>query len=290
MECLTSRKQNVTTLAGLRERLDCDPPVLDRFEAGTIRDRRGAQREQLFINSDAYLFLFGQTKPNLGGKSQNVFFLGIPERKLSLSMPGLVSGYYLLLNRKHPMMLSQDWFGILGGDSRSFSDLASQEVSRITHIFQGILIEAKAKRHSAKILTTYLKLLSDWFLNFQSEQSPRPLHESHLIVNFKRELEAFYAMSETVESNLPSVKEIASRLKVNPNYLSHSVRKNTGKSAMEHIHAFVVSKAKHMLENSPATIGDIAFHLGFEYQNYFARVFRKETGMSPSQYRSRIAR
>ena len=53
----------------------------------------------------------------------------------------------------------------------------------------------------------------------------------------------------------------------------------------EHIHHFVVNKAKNQLLNSNDTVGQIAYSLGFEYPQHFSRVFKAKTGMSPDQFR-----
>ena len=55
--------------------------------------------------------------------------------------------------------------------------------------------------------------------------------------------------------------------------------------AQEHIHHFVVNKAKNQLLNSNDTVGQIAYSLGFEYPQHFSRVFKAKTGMSPGQFR-----
>ena len=55
--------------------------------------------------------------------------------------------------------------------------------------------------------------------------------------------------------------------------------------AQEHIHHFVVNKAKNQLLNSNDTVGQITFGLGFEYPQHFSRVFKAKAGMSPGQFR-----
>ena len=53
----------------------------------------------------------------------------------------------------------------------------------------------------------------------------------------------------------------------------------------EHIHHFVVNKAKNQLLNSNDTVGQIAYSLGFECPQHFSRVFKAKTGVSPGQFR-----
>ena len=58
---------------------------------------------------------------------------------------------------------------------------------------------------------------------------------------------------------------------------SATLKEETGMGAQEHIHHFVVNKAKNQLLNSNDTVGQIAYSLGFEYPQHFSRVFKAKT-------------
>lgn len=51
------------------------------------------------------------------------------------------------------------------------------------------------------------------------------------------------------------------------------------------IHLYVIEKAKTELINTNKTISEIAFNLGFEYPQYFSRLFKNKTGKTPKEYR-----
>jgi len=59
------------------------------------------------------------------------------------------------------------------------------------------------------------------------------------------------------------------------------LKQETGKTALELIHLYVISEAKNMLVAVVAAFSEIAYQLGFENPPYFARLFKKEVGMSP---------
>ncbi|MFK8038129.1 MAG: helix-turn-helix domain-containing protein [Crocinitomicaceae bacterium] len=82
-----------------------------------------------------------------------------------------------------------------------------------------------------------------------------------------------------------ATKTCAKALSLSPNYLSDLLKKETGKTTLEHIHLFLIKKAKNNLLNSSATISEIAYSLGFEYPQRFSNLFKSKTGMSPMQYR-----
>jgi AraC-like DNA-binding protein len=63
------------------------------------------------------------------------------------------------------------------------------------------------------------------------------------------------------------------------------VKKEKGKMAIEHIHFHLLSKAKYLLLSSDMPIQELAFQLGFEYVQYFNKLFNKGVGVSINQYR-----
>jgi AraC-like DNA-binding protein len=64
------------------------------------------------------------------------------------------------------------------------------------------------------------------------------------------------------------------------------LKKETGKNAQEHIHYYLIEEAKNILTNSDNTVSEIAYSLGFEYPNYFSKLFKSKTGMTPIEYRN----
>jgi AraC-like DNA-binding protein len=67
--------------------------------------------------------------------------------------------------------------------------------------------------------------------------------------------------------------------------MSDLLKKQTGKSAQELIHQQLIEKAKYLLLNSDESVASIAYQLGFEYPQYFSRIFKKKTTMTPQQFR-----
>ena len=81
------------------------------------------------------------------------------------------------------------------------------------------------------------------------------------------------------------MKYMASSLSISPRYLSDLLKLETGKTALEHIHIFLIGEAKNMLMNSDYTIAEIGYRLGFENPPYFTRLFKKEVGVTPGEYK-----
>lgn len=105
------------------------------------------------------------------------------------------------------------------------------------------------------------------------------------VTRFNAALSAYFEKGLLKEKGLPTVAMFASELHLSPRYLSDLLKQETGKTAMDLIQLFLVSEAKNLLNGSNYTVAEIAYLLGFENPPYFSRVFRKKTGISPTQFK-----
>lgn len=106
-----------------------------------------------------------------------------------------------------------------------------------------------------------------------------------LVSRFNNILIGYFESGLFQEQGLPTVKYMASQLHVSPRYLSDMLKQETGKPAIELIHIFLISEAKNLLTGADETVAEIAYSLGFENLPYFSRLFKRETGLSPLQYK-----
>ena len=67
--------------------------------------------------------------------------------------------------------------------------------------------------------------------------------------------------------------------------LKRRFKKATGQTLIEYIQNLRVEEAKHHLETTRAAINDISFEIGYEDPAFFRRLFKRLTGMTPSEYR-----
>lgn len=85
-----------------------------------------------------------------------------------------------------------------------------------------------------------------------------------------------------------SVSDYASQMHITPKHLNRIAQKVVKKSASQIILDRVLLEAKRMLVNSPKNLTEIAYELGFEDYAYFSNVFKKNTGVTPSQFLQEI--
>ncbi|MCC7092787.1 MAG: helix-turn-helix transcriptional regulator, partial [Ignavibacteriaceae bacterium] len=108
------------------------------------------------------------------------------------------------------------------------------------------------------------------------------------ITKFNENLNLYFDKGEAEDKGLPTVNFIASQLNISPKYLSDLLKQETGKTALELIHLYVISEAKNMLVTGEQSISEIAYRLGFENPPYFSRLFKKEVGVSPKEFKHQI--
>ena len=87
--------------------------------------------------------------------------------------------------------------------------------------------------------------------------------------------------------NSLSTKQLSEVFFVNPSYLSRLFSQRFGITITEFITSTRVGHAKRLLLTTNAPIVSIALNVGFDDANYFARVFKKITGISPTEYRNK---
>ncbi|MET3879340.1 AraC family transcriptional regulator [Chitinophaga sp. OAE865] len=87
---------------------------------------------------------------------------------------------------------------------------------------------------------------------------------------------------------LKKASDFADRLAVHVNHLNMAVQKATGKSTTQHIGGQLFAEAKSLLSYTSYSIAEISYGLGFEYQSYFNRFFKKYAGIPPSDFRKTL--
>ena len=86
-----------------------------------------------------------------------------------------------------------------------------------------------------------------------------------------------------------SLNDLAEISGFNASYISQLFPKKTGLTLTEFVARVRIEKAKELLRTDDMNIGEVAFAVGFEDQNYFSRVFKEYEKVTPKDYRKKLS-
>jgi len=139
---------------------------------------------------------------------------------------------------------------------------------------------------SKTIIISHLDALLKYAQRFYRRQFINRAEITGAVATRFNELLAGYFEGQRIStSGLPTVGVLAEKLNLSPRYLSDLLKQQTGKTALELIHLYLISEAKNMLKGSNLNINEISFLLGFENPNYFSRLFKRNVGITPHVFR-----
>ncbi len=164
--------------------------------------------------------------------------------------------------------------------------LSDKEKNILYETVQKIQLELQENidNYSQSILVATIDLLLNYCSRFYGRQLiTRSQSNKTTVSQIESLLKNYFIRSDI--NTLPSVKYLADQVHLSANYLSDLLKKETGRNAQEHIHFYLIEEAKNRLLNSTLSINEIAFGLGFEYPQYFNKLFKQKTGHTPQEYR-----
>ncbi|MEC0230515.1 response regulator transcription factor [Paenibacillus alba] len=84
-----------------------------------------------------------------------------------------------------------------------------------------------------------------------------------------------------------SVQDVCDHMQMTASHLISIFKEATGKTIKQYVTEYRMEKAKDLLRNNRLKVLDVASQVGFKDGEHFAKIFRKSTGMTPSEYRER---
>lgn len=97
-------------------------------------------------------------------------------------------------------------------------------------------------------------------------------------------IKAFYKLISEEYASPLTVSSVALKLGVSESYLMHLLKDSLGKTFNDILTDYRLSWAKKYLKEGKLRINEIAYKVGYPDEKYFSRVFKKETGVNPSEY------
>jgi len=214
-------------------------------------------------------------------------FFNSPDRPNGWDVEPTYNGMYLQISKK---LIEENRFlfkNYLDYGEHEALHLTEKEEQEIRTIFELMLKYYDSRKENFSVLLSYVHVLISLVEAFYKRQfSSDPVQYSPVVSGFQQLLVNYYDQPVT---QIPTVQFFADKLGLTANYLGDIIKHFTKKSALENIHEFVIRKAKEMLEKrSDLNNTEIAYELGFEYPNYFAKFFKKQVNLTPKAYRLQV--
>lgn len=178
-------------------------------------------------------------------------------------------------------------YGFFSYSANEALHLSPSEEKQLESIVENIVIEYHNNQDafSKDIIISHLTTLLKYAYRFYERQFINRQEMSiDLLEQFNQQLEEYYQSGQLKENGVPSIEGIADRMSVTQRYLSDTLKKETGKTTTEHIQLFLINEAKDLLLAPNASISETAYQLGFEYPQYFSRLFKKKVGVTPKEF------
>ncbi len=137
-----------------------------------------------------------------------------------------------------------------------------------------------------KEICSKIERLLDMCMQFYDRQFlMREKDNSDVLAGFERQLNAYYSTGMARKIGFPTVAWLADALHYSVGYFGDLIKKETGVTAQLYIQNNIIDRSKQELLGSEQPVSEIAYKLGFDYPQHFARLFKKVTGQTPSQFR-----
>ena len=134
------------------------------------------------------------------------------------------------------------------------------------------------------IIVGYIELVLNFCQRFYNRQFiTRKLENSNVLTRFDSLLRDYYEEKIQLSLGLPTVQYCADKLCMSSNYFGDMIKKMTGDTASNYIRQYIIQRAKNELATGES-IAQVAYGLGFEYPQHLSRMFKKQEGITPSEY------
>jgi len=226
-------------------------------------------------------------------KPPSVFFMS-PGQAHKIEFSSDIEGYiyiftsefYLINQNNQNRLIEFPFFFTIKQDNPPIILDKKRDILFLESLFQkGIEEIAHKENFSVELLRSILDLILTFCSTiYKTDDYKLVKGKGHIVVK------KFYQLvEENYHKNL-SVAEYADKLAITPNHLTQTVTQLTGKTSSQIIKSKQILEIKRLLVHTNLNVTEIALLLSFPDQSYFAKFFKRESGISPLQYRSKALR
>ncbi len=202
------------------------------------------------------------------------------------------NGFMLMIDpdylNGHDLFKTIDQYGFFDYEVTEAIHLSPKEEQIILELHEKIQNEYfnNPDEYSREIILSHVSSILKYSQRFYKRQFiDRAQITGKITSKFNDVLKKYINEGNLEKKGLPNVSYIAEQLAISPRYLSDLLKQESGKTAIELIHIFLISEAKNLLRIGEKGVTEIAYELGFENASYFTRLFKKQTGMKPLEFR-----
>ncbi len=179
-------------------------------------------------------------------------------------------------------------YGFFEYETNEALHLSPKEETIIWELYQKVKAENNNNpdEYSREIILSHIASILMYSQRFYKRQFINRMDLSgKTVTKFNEALRSYFEAGYLNTKGLPTVQNLAEQLYMSPRYLSDLLKQETGKTAMDLIHIALITEAKNQIKISGQSIAEIAYGLGFENTSYFTRLFKKQVGMRPLEFK-----
>jgi len=292
--------EHYKTITELHERSGYPPPEHPMISLLTCQELSTCSWGESKFTADFYMialkkiksgtFLYGKTKYDHHNGSMSFVK---PRQVLEITNVELSEKAFVIYIHEdyflgHPMHEEIKKYGYFDYEINEALHLSPSEELIMWDLYEKIGMEYRNNQDefSKDIILAHIDSILKYAQRFYKRQFlNRTKLSGGTVSRFQKILRTYFETGKIRQFGLPSVNAIANELNTSARYLSDLLKQETRKTALEHIHIFLIDEAKNLLLGTENTIAETAYQLGFENPPYFSRLFKKEVGLTPLEFR-----
>lgn len=269
--------------------------VLENFDVDNFKYSLGLYQISLKVNCPCSIVSYGRNSYDF---QEGTMIFTAPNQVLEFKKEeavedekGWTLAFHPDLIRKSELAKNIEKFNFFSYASNEALHLSEEEQNTVTEIVAKIEkeISQNLDTHSQTLIISNLELLLNYCVRFYDRQFyTRTNLNQDIASHFEQLIKEYYQLEKQLELGIPTVQYFGDQMNMSSKYLSDLLKKESGQSTQDHIHKFIIEKAKTKLLSSKQSASQIAYSLGFEYPQYFSKIFKKKTTMSPNEFRHNL--